>query len=127
MASLLINPEQYSGKSFINVKGNAECVEFLIQALGAPPTALWSEGQKVKKDGAPLPPGTPIATFVNGTYPQHGSTGKHAAIYLGRNSAGIQVLDQWAKQGKVLPRTIRWLPTSAGLSNDGNAFSVVEW
>ena len=60
-------------------------------------------------------------------YPQHGSTGMHAAIYLGQNVEGIQVMDQWKAQGKVLFRTIPWIARRAGLSNDANAFSVIEW
>jgi hypothetical protein len=127
MPSLLSNPDQYRDKPFVNGKGNAECVEFLMQTLGAPATALWKEGRKIKKGDVALPRGTPIATFVDGKYPQHGSSGMHAAIYLGQDLLGIQVLDQWRKQGKVLPRTIKWIPTAPGLSNDGNAFSVVEW
>jgi len=79
------------------------------------------------KSGVALTAGTAIATFINGKYPQVGSTGKHAAIYLGQNAIGIQVLDQWATQGSVQPRIIKWKPTSPSLSNDANAFSVIEW
>jgi hypothetical protein len=77
------------------------------------------------QQGTPLDAGTAIATFVNGKYPQN-ATG-HAAVYLSQNEAGIQVLDQWASQGKVLKRTIRWIPLRAGdLVNDAKAFSVIE-
>jgi hypothetical protein len=31
----------YKGKSYVNDQGKTECVEFIRQALGAPPTALW--------------------------------------------------------------------------------------
>lgn len=106
-------------------------MEFIKQTLYAPATAGWSEGIKVVKLGAgqadPVASGTAIATFVNGKYPQVGSTGKHAAIYLGQDATGIQVLDQWKAQGDVRPRTIRWAPSKPGLSNDGKAFSVIEW
>ena len=74
----------------------------------------------------PVARGTAIATFVDGAYPQIGNTGKHAAIYLGQNSEGIQVLDQWKDQGMVKPRTIPWIPRKLGLSNNGNAFSVID-
>ncbi|MGF6264877.1 hypothetical protein OKW49_005805 [Paraburkholderia youngii] len=66
-------------------------------------------------------------TFVSGRYPQHGRTGKHAAIYLGQDASGIQVMDQWNSQNQVRRRTIYWHPHSGGLSNDANAFSVIEW
>lgn len=117
----------YVGQSYKNSKENAECVEFIKQTLNAPQTKLWKEGRKVTKDGPALPAGTAIATFVNGEYPQIGSTGKHAAIYLGQNAVGIQVLDQWRAQGEVRLRTIRWASTTSGLSNNGNAFSAIEW
>jgi len=118
----------YKGKAYKNAAGNTECVEFIKQTLGAPQTAAWREGTKFKK-GTLIAPGTAIATFVNGKYPQAGNTGKHAAIYVGQNGAGIQVLDQWASQGMVLPRTIFWIPRTPhpSPSNDSTAFSVIEW
>jgi hypothetical protein len=118
--------QSYKGLAFTNIQGNTECVEFIQQTLSAPPTAAWKEGRKIKP-GVLVQAGTAIATFVDGKYPQSGNTGKHAAIYLGQNALGIQVLDQWRKQGSVQPRTIKWKPTSAGSSNDGSAFSVIEW
>ena len=119
--------QSYDGIGYVNSRGNAECVEFIIQTLGAPATDFWREGKKVTKGDLTILPGTPIATFVNGKYPPGGTTGKHAAIYLGQNVEGIQVLDQWRAQGVVKPRTIRWNPVGHSLSNDGNAFSVIEW
>ena len=131
MPHVLQRPESYSSRSFPNSQGNTEYVEFIKQTLGAPVTSVWREGAKIVKL-APhaldvTPKGTAIATFVAGKYPQHGNTGMHAAIYLGQNAQGIQVLDQWRSQGKVLPRTIPWQPHRPGLSNDGSAFSVIEW
>ena len=131
MPRTLPAPEAYRSRSFQNKEGHTECVEFIKQALNAPPTAVWREGAKIVRSPPgttdPIPKGTAIATFVSGRYPQQGNTGKHAAIYLGQNGEGIQVLDQWRAQGKVLPRTIPWTPRRPGLSNDGNAFSVIEW
>lgn len=119
----------YKGKSYKNDAGNTECVEFIKQTLGAPATPHWREGTKITKGNVAVLPGTAIATFVNGKYPQTGSTGKHAAVYLGQDGSGIQVLDQWASQGMVLPRTIRWPAANAhpSASNDGSAFSEIEW
>jgi hypothetical protein len=131
MPNILEKSDNYDKRSFANSKGNTECVEFIKQTLSAPDTILWREGSKIKRLEAnqpdPVARGTAIATFVAGHYPQTGSTGKHAAIYLGQNAEGIQVLDQWKAQGKVLPRTIPWHPRHAGLSNDGKTFSVIEW
>lgn len=125
------NPEIYCNRSFSNSQGNTECVEFIKQTLNAPESAIWREGVKIIKLASGVQDmvakGTAIATFISGRYPQHGNTGKHAAIYLGQNAEGIQALDQWRAQGRVLPRTIPWQPRSPGLSNDGKAFSVIEW
>ena len=131
MDHVLATPESYRDKSFANAKGHTECVDFIQQTLDAPVTSLWREGTKIERlaTGAkdPVRHGTAIATFVGGRYPQHGSTGMHAAIYLGQNDEGIQVMDQWRAQGKVLPRTIPWKARRPGLGNDGSAFSVIEW
>jgi hypothetical protein len=131
MPKVLNAAASFAGRAFANDSGSTECVEFIKQTLLAPKTAAWSEGSKIAKialgTADPTRPGTAIATFVNGKYPQTGSTGKHAAIYMGQNPDGIQVLDQWRAQGQVLPRTIPWKARRPGLSNDGNAFSVIEW
>ena len=76
-----------------------ECVALVKKAVpdvGATPT--WREGEKLKGPGdPPLEPGTAIATFENGKYPNR-STGNHAAIVI---EPGVQdgkdgywVLDQ---------------------------------
>jgi hypothetical protein len=51
----------------------------------------------------------------------------HAAIYMGQDALGIQVLDQWKSKGKVTARTIKWTPTTSGPEQRRNAFSVVVW
>jgi predicted outer membrane protein len=131
IAQRLQQQEAYIGHRFTDAKGNTECVEFIKQALGAPPSSSWRLGRRITRlaDGQsdPVERGTAIATFVNGQYPQRWKTGIHAALYLGQNAAGIQVLDQWRAQGRVKPRTIPWIPRRPGLSNDGRAFSVIEW
>ena len=120
--------EAYAGKGYTmpDVSGT-QCVSFLkatIPGLSGKSTLMWIQGDDVKK-GVDLDSGTAIATFVNGKYPQN-ATG-HAAVYLGQNDFGIQVLDQWATQGKVLKRTIRWTPLKKGdIVNDATAFSVIK-
>lgn len=122
---VLQDPDKYVEKSFVNGGGHAECVEFIKQALGAPATTSWREGKKITKGDLTLPRGTAIATFVNGKYPQN-DTGQHAAVYLGQDGFGIQVLDQWRKKPTVTKRTIKW-KNGIGLSNQAGAFSVIEW
>jgi hypothetical protein len=121
--------ESYKGKAYKNAKGNTECVEFIQQAMGAPNTGRWTEGDKLIKGDKSIAKGTAIATFVGGKYPDRGKTGKHAAVYLGQDTSGVQVLDQWNSQGMVLPRTLWWdeRRRKKGLQNDPNAFSVIEW
>jgi hypothetical protein len=131
MPHVLADPERFIGHVFRNAKGHAECVEFILRTLGGTAVAPWRPGIKVRMlnpgEADPVAKGTAIATFVNGKYPD-GDTGQHAAIYLGQNSLGIQVLDQWRSQDKVLPRTIYWSGHGGPkLSNDGTAFSVIEW
>jgi hypothetical protein len=109
--------------TFVNDKGNHECVEFVRQSTGAPSSRSWRPGRQVKgaKD---IPLGAAIATFSNGRY----ST--HAAIYLGQDDTGIWVLDQWNKQGMVAKRRIKF-PTGKETkpiypSNDADLFYVID-
>jgi hypothetical protein len=113
---------------YVNAKGNAECVEFVRQATGAPQTLIWKMGKKVSdaKLGE-IVRGTAIATFdPSGKYPTD-ARGKHAAIYLEHNAQRILVLDQWNDQGEVKPRPI-WFnrPKSSKRSNDADTFYVIE-
>jgi hypothetical protein len=89
--------QSYVGKAYANEKGNTECVTFIQDTLGAPPTGQWREGVKVAKGSLNILPGTAIATFVNGHYP-NANSGQHAAIYLGQNAEGIQVLTNGARK-----------------------------
>ncbi len=119
------NPKNWAGKP---LEGNGECVTLVKKAANITAgTKNWKKGAVVK--GASLKEGTAIATFVNGKY-----TG-HAALYLGQNAEGIQVVDQWAerksKEGKVVrpaqpphTRTIKW--NGKGTSNNGMLFHVIE-
>lgn len=128
---ILDKPETFVGQAFENDKGETQCVEFIKKTLNAPQTSLWKEGKKIVKGDPPIPWGTAIATFVDGKYPQAGDTGKHAAIYLHQTADGLVVLDQWkpkdAKVRAVGERTIKFIPTTPGLSNDGKAFSIIDW
>lgn len=118
----------YGKGKFVNSKGNTECVEFIRQATGAPPTAAWRKGLKVSEAArGAIPRGTAIATFdAAGKYPEDG-LGRHAAIYLEHDEKSILVLDQWNDQGEVRQRPIRFSrPEGTRRSNDGNTFYVIE-
>lgn len=112
--------QQYLGQSV----GSGQCVALLQAAdpnLGR--TATWSEGGSVRGDTS-LQPGTAIATFgPNGTYTNSTDGSSHAAIYLGQNSEGIQVQDQWLNHPASV-RTIYW-DRPGNAVNNGSLFHVV--
>lgn len=118
MAFIATDPEKYEGQ----VVGDGQCVAFVKKTSGAPQTSLWKEGEKVR--GAQIDTGTAIATFINGEYPSL-ATGNHAAIYVEQNADGLVVWDQWTAQ-PVHKRTINFRGGVGKLSNDGDAFSVIE-
>ncbi|WP_185969770.1 MULTISPECIES: BPSL0067 family protein [Rhizobium] len=113
---------------FANAKGNTECVEFVRQATGAPQTASWHPGRRVMECGSDeIARGTAIATFADGKYNVTDDLGQHAAIYLSHSEAGIEVLDQWNKQGEVRQRTIRTgQSVTRRRSNRAECFYIIE-
>lgn len=114
----------------------AQCVQLVKVLVGAPSTTQWKPGQKVTR-GAKIPPGTVIATFVDGRYPQghltrpKGQEGpysdRHAAIYLGQTKEGIWVMDQDNQRKAIHTTLIPWDRPGKGNGNNGSAFSVIEW
>ncbi len=113
---------QYLGQTV----GSGQCVA-LVQAADPSVglTATWRPGDSVQGNTS-LQPGTAIATFgPNGNYTNSLDGSAHAAIYLGQNSQGIQVQDQWAGQVDHA-RTIPWRGDSSGPAvNNGSKFYVV--
>lgn len=119
------NSSQWDGKP---LEGDGECVTLVKKAAKISiATKDWKPGKKVKD--ASLVEGTAIATFENGQYTNH------AAIYLGQDKDGIQVIDQWAERKnpdgtikrKAQPphkRTIRW--DGKANSDNGTLFFVIE-
>jgi len=105
------NGEKYFGES-------RHCVAAVKHFCRAPQTSLWRKGLHVKNNQG-IRAGTAIATFDS---PNDGYRG-HAAIYLGQNSSGLQVLDQWVGQPFHL-RTIYF--GRPKVSNDGNKFYVID-
>jgi hypothetical protein len=104
------------------------------KAAGTPQSKSWSRGVLVK--GAVLAPGTIIATFdPDGRYGNHTDGRSHAAIYIGQNADGIQVIDQWVDYINHVPkphvasrRTIAWKPKKPKTLdvNIGDMFYVVQ-
>lgn len=128
---LLPTPEQPIAFAAIkNEKGRAECVQLLKALMDAPRTLLWKEGRKLKTSWDEVEPGTAIATFKKGRYPQQGRKrgSKHAAIFLRASEAGIFVFDQFAGRAEATERFIPWHhPRDKSPSNNGAAYSTVKW
>lgn len=111
-------------------RGRAECVQLLKSLMDAPRTLFWKEGRKLKAGWDSIRPGTAIATFKKGRYPQKGKANgnKHAAIFLRASEAGIYVFDQFAGQMDVEERFIPWHhPRDKRPSNNAAAYSTVRW
>lgn len=112
---------QYQGQAV----GTGQCVA-LVQAADPAVglTRTWTQGGQVEGNTS-LQPGTVIATFDSaGHYANALDGSSHAAIYLGQNSQGIQVLDQWAGQAAHY-RTIYFDNTSGRAANQGGSFYAV--
>ena len=102
------------------VVGDGHCVSLIKQCSPAPLTDQWRPGARVL-DSQPRP-GTVIATFKNGRYPN--KTGHHAAIYIKHDSSGIWVWDQWL--GKpVHKRLIRFRDDNVNPGNTAQKYRVV--
>ncbi len=109
--------------------GSKQCVALIKQYTMAPQTSLWEEGKAVKGE-LTLQKGTAIATFVKGKYP-NGGTGNHAAFYIGQDTIGIWVVDQWSGSGTIRKRCLTFKGKDKNgnfidPSNNGDAFSVIE-
>ena len=116
-ATLAKNYSDFVGQSV----GSGECVALVQASSDVGHTSTWSPGAQVQGN-TDLAAGTVIATFGDdGSYTNtYGQS--HAAIYLGQNSAGIQVEDQWLGQPAQI-RTIPW--TTQNSYESGSKFYVV--
>lgn len=121
-AFLAAGHEKYIGQS----TGSGQCVALVQTAkpeVGK--TSGWTRGEAVRGNAA-LQPGTIIATFdAAGRYANAEDGSSHAAIYLGQDESGIQVLDQWLGKAAAV-RTIAWSRPGATASNTGDRYHVVE-
>ncbi len=111
-------PDRFKGR----VVGDGHCVSLIKRCTQAPITSQWRPGNSVI--GSKVAPGTVIATFKNGRYPN--VTGHHAAIFIEQNDKGIWVWDQWV--GKpVHKRLIRKRPLNeATPGNTAQFYRVVK-
>eukprot|EP01031_Cornospumella_fuschlensis_P037208 gene37208-45163_t len=114
MSYICSNPDDVADGEFHGE--SEECVALVKEECGAPQTARWTRGTLVK--GNTITKGTGIATFEGSGNSYQG----HAAIYLGQDATGIQVVDQWRGHG-ASKRTIRF--GGSGVSNDGNKFYTI--
>ena len=92
--------------------GNGECVDLVKLCSKAPLTRYWKPGEKVF--GNDIPPGTAIATFRRGKYPN--KSGYHAAIYSHQDKNGIYAWDQWHGQ----PVHLRYIKARQSHKDAGN-------
>jgi len=101
--------------------GSGECVALVQATSNVGLTSTWSPGVQVQGN-TDIAAGTVIATFgADGTY-TNTSGQSHAAIYLGQDSTGIYVEDQWANH----PASTRIIPwTTSNSYESGSKFYVV--
>jgi hypothetical protein len=101
--------------------GSGQCVALAQATSNVGLTSTWVPGSQVQGN-TNIAAGTVIATFgSDGTY-TNTSGQSHTAIYLGQNSQGIQVMDQWSTSVSQY-RTIAW--TTSNSYESGSQFYVV--
>jgi len=120
------NPRQWIGRPPV---GDGACVALARAASDAAPSQFWRQGDKVQGD-----PGIQAGTII-ATFDRNGHHTGHAAIYLGQDRKGIQVIDQRNCQDEIenMPgqnppgkRTIRFGETRASLVDRGESYYVIE-
>lgn len=125
------NISQLEGADKVGTKQCVALVQKFLPAVGQ--TSCWVQGDTVygNKD---IVPGTAIATFVNGRYP-NARRGNHAALFLSHGENGFWVMDQWAddlKKPQISSRFIRTkgkqFPSGAWPEGGNNAYaySIIE-
>lgn len=119
---------------------DGECVGLVQHYTRAPHTRLWREGLRVVDGPYVLMPGTAIATFVGGRYPQFGHGNRHAAFFLHYGPfdhegkpTGIWIMEQSIRlrtiQARYIPRFgFPKLPSGIWqqASDNADAFYVIE-
>lgn len=132
----------YSGVTWLRGKplvGNGSCA-LMVQHYGKLPNhRLWHQGQHVVEQKN-IWPGTAIATFENGVYPNN-RTGNHVAFFVrfGKRNpdgavASIWVVEQYHGLRSIQMREIpargrvdsQWGKRWANPSNNADAFYIIE-
>ena len=102
----------------------ARLVQVYVPQVGH--TSTWRPGERVPDvlaRGGKIPPGTAVATFVNGRYPTAGH--RHAAFYEGPalntdgSLHGIILIDQWN------PHATPWNPRPQPRDNIGRRTALL--
>ena len=122
MPSVASRHERHIGKSV----GSGQCVAFVREVTGLPPTHHWRRGDPVS-GSVVLETGTAIATFnAAGRYPNTMSGDSHAAILMATHEDGsITVVDQWLLHN-VSERVIRNRHGHGTAINDASRYHVIE-
>ena len=107
----------YIGQSI----GDGECVDLIKLCSNAPLTRYWKPGKYVF--GSDIPPGTAIATFRRGKYPNR--EGYHAAIYSHQDKNGIYAWDQWQGQAVHL-RYIKAKQSHKNAGNNASKYRIIQ-
>ena len=93
--------------------------------------AALEQGEQVE-GATDIAPGTAIATFnFNGAYGPPDSPGgasgvSHTGIYLGQDSSGVQILDQWSGSGGASIHTIPWSSWGGNTDEAGSHYYVIK-
>lgn len=147
-----LSVESYKGTAHHDINNDnkndscVRCLQFIAQREKvyntktqkwgpAPTTRNWKQGLDVREaiNQNKIEPGTLIATFVDGKYPNK-PTGNHAAIYIDAirddrgNLRGITVFDSWSNRDDgpgYRPIYFKGNP-NVDRSNNASSFSIVE-
>jgi hypothetical protein len=128
------NVMQLDGKKKVMDGECAKLIQFYMERIGKPvgTTDYWIEGGPTTYRGrAPaLTVGTAIATFNSRGRYSNSAHGNHVAFYLGHNSEGLLVMEQFSSAPSIQQRRLPYLGKNKdgsfiNPSNNGSAFSVL--
>lgn len=128
MPYFIPNVRSLQGRPLVGNGDCAQLIKLLTPGLKGRPASSWKQGARVL-DTTALNPGTAIATFVDGKYPDNQS-GQHAALFVSYAGKAIWVMDQWKNDKRKPTVSMRLIhpapPRAASLSNNPDAFYVIE-
>ena len=97
-----------------------ECVALTKFFSRAPCTSCWRKGVPVM--GSNIAPGTAVATFVNGRYPQT-DVPKNSGIFVKHIPNGFTIIDQW--EGNFGRTRDLYVDPRQGRSDRADTYSVI--